>query len=123
MESTVDEFDLRPHFRFNEACIGAQWIAKENRWEVRFKNVKTGFESSRSTTIFVSAVGGISEPRKVVFPGMETFKGEIFHTARWNHKYDYAGKRVAIIGNGCSAAQVIPAVQPKVKHVTQSVCL
>src|SRR5258708_4414982 len=117
MNSTVDKFNLRPHFRFDVVCVGAQWISKKNRWDVRLKDVKSGFEFTRSATIFVSAVGGISEPRKIVFPGMDTFRGEIFHTARWNHDYDYTGKRLAVIGNGCSAAQVIPAIRSKVKHV------
>jgi len=121
MNATVDKFCLRRHFRFNIECLGAEWMAKKNHWVVRFKDILTGKEFTRSTAIFVSAVGGISEPRKIDFEGMHTFKGVTFHTARWNHDYDYTGKRMAVIGNGCSAAQVVPAVQRKVKSLTQYV--
>ncbi|KAF2097820.1 FAD/NAD(P)-binding domain-containing protein [Rhizodiscina lignyota] len=119
MEATVDKFNLRPHFKCGVSCIGAQWMSESNTWLVQLKDMKTGLAFSRSATIFVSAVGGISEPRNVEFPGMDTFNGRIFHTAQWEHGYDYKGKRMAVIGNGCSAAQVIPAVQPKVLKVTQ----
>jgi cation diffusion facilitator CzcD-associated flavoprotein CzcO len=50
---------------------------------------------------------------------MEEFKGEMFHTARWNHNYDYSGKRMAVIGNGCSAAQVVPVVAKDVAYIKQ----
>jgi cation diffusion facilitator CzcD-associated flavoprotein CzcO len=119
MESTVDKFGLRAHMHFGVECLGAKWIAKMSKWEVRFRDLMTGIEYTRTANIVVSAVGGISAPRDVVFPGMETFEGEIFHTARWNHNYNYEGKRMAIIGNGCSAAQVVPSVADKVQYVKQ----
>ena len=52
-------------------------------------------------------------------PGMDKFHGPIFHTAGWNHSYDCRGKRIAVIGNGCSAAQVVPAVSTTAKHLKQ----
>lgn len=119
MESTVDKFGLRTHMNFNVACIGATWIAKKGKWEVNFLDIKTGSSFTRETSVFVSAVGGISEPRDVKFPGMEEFKGSMFHTARWDHTYDYTGKRMAVIGNGCSAAQVVPNVVNKVSYIKQ----
>jgi cation diffusion facilitator CzcD-associated flavoprotein CzcO len=119
MESTVDKFHLRSHFRFGFSCLGARWNSKVQKWEVSFENNATGERITKSATIFISAVGGISEPRDVKFPGMESFKGEIFHTARWNHGYDWRGKHMAVIGNGCSAAQVVPSVATGVKQVTQ----
>jgi cation diffusion facilitator CzcD-associated flavoprotein CzcO len=119
MEATVDKFNLRSHFKCGVACLGARWIADDNCWLVQLKDLKTGETFSRSATVFVSAVGGFTEPRNIVFPGMEIFKGKIIHTARWDHSYDYTGKRMAVIGNGCSAVQVVPALQPKVMKVTQ----
>lgn len=119
MEATVDKFKLRPHMKFNVACLGAKWISKKNKWEVQFYDVKTNVKFTKEASVFVSAVGGISEPRDVKFPGMEKFKGAMFHTARWDHSYDYTGKRMAIIGNGCSAAQVVPNVVDKVAYIKQ----
>jgi cation diffusion facilitator CzcD-associated flavoprotein CzcO len=121
MESTVDKFHLRPHIVSNATCEGARWNQAETKWEVRFIDEKTKRRYVKKATIFISAIGSIAEPRKATFPGQNEFKGTIFHTARWNTKYDYRGKRMALIGNGCSAAQVVPSVVRDVKHITQYV--
>jgi cation diffusion facilitator CzcD-associated flavoprotein CzcO len=119
IEATVDKFKLRPYMHFSVECLGAKWVAEKTKWEVRFHDLQTGLKYTREASIFVSAVGGISEPRDVRFSGMEKFKGAMFHTARWDHTYDYTGKRMAVIGNGCSAAQVVPNVVNKVKYIKQ----
>jgi cation diffusion facilitator CzcD-associated flavoprotein CzcO len=118
MEATVDKFKLRPHMQFRISCLGARWNTKIQKWEVHLQD-QTGKKFTREATIFISAVGGISEPRNVKFPGMEKFRGAIFHTARWDHTYNYEGKRMALIGNGCSAAQVVPSVVRQVKYIKQ----
>ncbi|CEL10333.1 hypothetical protein ASPCAL13454 [Aspergillus calidoustus] len=118
MEATVDKFDLRKHMQFGIECVSTSWD-EQGFWEVRLRDTRTGFEYTRNATVFISAVGGISKPRDTKFPGMDKFQGEIFHTARWNHKYDYRGKRLAVIGNGCSAAQVVPAVAKDAGFVKQ----
>lgn len=119
MEDTVDKFDLRKYMHFGIECTSAAWDQNKSKWTVFFKDLRTGIEFSRTADVLISAVGGISYPRDIKFPGMETFKGEIFHTARWNHKVQYQGKRVAVIGNGCSAAQVVPALVKDASFVTQ----
>jgi len=119
MEATVDKFGLREHMVFNTSCEGAIWLASENRWEVQLVDQITKEKYTQKASIMVSAIGSIAEPRKANFPGMEDFQGTIFHTARWNTKYDYKGKRMALIGNGCSAAQVVPSVVKDVKYIKQ----
>ncbi|RAR10294.1 monooxygenase [Stemphylium lycopersici] len=119
IESTVDKFDLRKHMCFSVECLGASWNSATAKWDVKFRDQKTKIEFVRSASVFISAVGGISYPRDVKFPGMDNFQGAMFHTARWDHSYDYKGKRMAVIGNGCSAAQVVPAVIKDVTSVTQ----
>lgn len=118
MEATVDKFNLRPHMRFVTKCLGAKWISKTRKWEIELQDM-TGRKFKKEADVFISAVGGISEPRDVKFPGMEKFQGPIFHTARWDHSYNYEGKRMAVIGNGCSAAQVVPNVVHKVEYLKQ----
>lgn len=118
MESTVNKFDLRKHMHFRVECISAIWNER-GFWEVHFRDLVTSIEYTRTCNAFVSAVGGISQPRDIRFPGMETFQGETFHTARWKHSYDYSGKRMAIIGNGCSAVQVVPEVVKEAAFVKQ----
>ncbi|GAM83023.1 hypothetical protein ANO11243_010090 [Dothideomycetidae sp. 11243] len=119
IEDTVDKFGLRPHVHTSVECLGAAWLADEERWEVRLKDLATGISYSRKANALVSAVGAISFPREVKFPGMEKFHGPMFHTARWDHSVNYRGKRIAVIGNGCSAAQVVPAVAKDAAFVKQ----
>ncbi|KIV99420.1 uncharacterized protein PV09_08958 [Verruconis gallopava] len=119
MESTVDKFGLRPHVHTSVECTGAIWRVEKSKWEINLKDLKTGHEYTRFACVFVSAVGAISYPRDVKFPGMEKFQGHMFHTARWDHSVDYTGKKVAVIGNGCSAAQVVPALAEHAAFVKQ----
>lgn len=119
MEDTVDKFDIRKHVQTSVECTGAEWQGDLNKWKVVCKDLKTGLQFSRNASVFVSAVGAISYPRDVRFPGMDDFKGAMFHTARWNHSVEWKGKRIAVIGNGCSAAQVVPALAKHASFVKQ----
>ncbi|KAH7317441.1 hypothetical protein BKA65DRAFT_466416 [Rhexocercosporidium sp. MPI-PUGE-AT-0058] len=119
MEDTVDKFALRHHIISSVECLGAEWNKETSRWVIRFRDLFTKFEYTRTATILVSCVGGISFPRDVKFKGMENFKGSMFHTAQWDHSVNYEDKRMAVIGNGCSAAQVVPNVATKVAFVKQ----
>ena len=102
---------------FGIECVRAEW--KESRWVVEFVDTKTGTHFTRTTAVLISAVGGISYPRDVIFEGMERYTGSMFHSARWNHKIDYTGQRMAVIGNGCSAAQIVPKIAEKASFVKQ----
>lgn len=119
MEDTVDKFDIRKHIHGSVECTGAVWNNESSEWNVNLKDLQTGIEYTRTASIFVSAVGAISFPRDVKFKGMERFHGHMFHTARWDHSVSYKNKRVAVIGNGCSASQVVPAVAKEAAFVKQ----
>lgn len=119
MEDTVDKFNIRQHIHESVECLGSVWDKEKSQWEVLLKDLRTGIEYTRTASILVSAVGAISYPRDVRFPGMEKFQGAMFHTARWDHSFDYKNKRVAVIGAGCSGAQVVPAVAKDAAFVKQ----
>lgn len=119
MEDTANKFDLRKHMHFSIECLGASWNGDTRKWDVRFHDLRTKIQFVRSATVLISAVGGISYPRDVKFKGMEKFNGAMFHTARWDHSFDYRDKRIAVIGNGCSAAQVVPAIVKDAAYVKQ----
>jgi cation diffusion facilitator CzcD-associated flavoprotein CzcO len=119
IESTVDKFDLRQHFKFRCDCIGAKWSSERREWDVTFLDLQTKQIFTKNCTILLTAVGGFSQPREVHFPGMDGYRGKIFHTAEWDHTFDYRNKRIAVIGNGCSAAQVVPSIAPVVQKLTQ----
>jgi cation diffusion facilitator CzcD-associated flavoprotein CzcO len=68
--------------------------------------------------VLLTACGQLSTPSVPPLPGLDRFEGPAFHTARWRHDVDITGRRVAVVGTGCSAIQVVPAIQPQVEHVT-----
>jgi len=72
---------------------------------------------SHEADVLITACGQLSLPATPRLPGLEDFQGPAFHTARWRHDVDLAAKRVAVIGTGCSAIQVVPAIQPLVAHL------
>jgi len=68
--------------------------------------------------VLITACGQLSQPSVPPFPGLESFAGPAFHTARWRHDVPLASKRVAVIGTGCSAVQVVPAIAGEVASLT-----
>ena len=68
--------------------------------------------------VVIAATGPLSTPSRPDIPGLDTFPGEVFHSARWDHRADLAGKRVAVIGTGASAIQIVPAIQPAAGRLT-----
>ena len=92
-------------FVFDTAVLDAQWDDTAQRWRV---STTDGEYAARTV---ISGSGGLSEPRLPEIEGIDTFQGEIFHSARWNHDVDLAGKRVAVIGTGASAIQLVPELQ------------
>lgn len=108
----VAKHQLRSHIRFNTAVVKAEFDEEKGLW-----TLTTDSGETHQARMVVSAVGGLTDPALPEIEGIEDFKGEMFHTARWNKNYDYHNKRVAVIGTGCSAVQVIPSIQPKVAHL------
>ncbi len=69
------------------------------------------------TKTVLFATGPITEAQIPRIEGLDTFTGEMFHSAKWNHDYDLTGKRIAVIGTGASAIQFVPQIQPKAKEL------
>ncbi len=113
-EHVVDKHRLRERTVLGAEVVGAEWDGEA--WSVR-----TADGTVHRARFVVNASGPLSTPVVPAFPGLEDFEGASFHTNGWDHDVDLAGKRVAVIGSGASAAQVIPAIQPEVDdlHVFQ----
>ena len=113
-QHVADRYDLRRDIRFNTRVAGAEYNTATRRWTVRTQNGAT--VSARHC---VMATGCLSSARKPDFPGMDSFKGETYHTGQWpHHKVSFAGKRVAVIGTGSSAIQSIPVIAEEAAQVT-----
>ncbi|MDQ0775212.1 cation diffusion facilitator CzcD-associated flavoprotein CzcO [Streptomyces aurantiacus] len=112
LEHVTDVFGLRPHLRLNTEVKLMTWDGERLRWVI-----ETG-RGTLTADIVVSATGPLSDPKVPDIPGLDTFPGKVFHSARWDHDYDLRGKRVAMVGTGASAIQIVPAIQPQVAKLT-----
>ena len=100
---------LREKTQLNANVTQVKWLEDKALWEVQTESQGTFYGQ-----FLINASGPLSTPVIPAFKGRDTFQGHSFHTNAWDHGYDYKGKRVAIIGSGASAAQVIPAIAPDV---------
>ncbi|MGW1890210.1 flavin-containing monooxygenase [Streptomyces sp. NPDC002004] len=113
LEHVADVYRLRPHIRFDSEVKLMRWDADELWWEI-----ETTRGATLTADVVVSATGPLSDPKVPDIPGLDTFPGKVFHSARWDHDFDLTGKRVAMIGTGASAIQIVPAIQPDVARLT-----
>jgi len=117
LERIAEHFGLMEHIRFNERIESAEYDEVENQWRVTSTSID-GVRRNNTARVFISAVGILNVPRIPNFPGLESFEGEAFHSARWDHSVDIRGKRVAMVGTGATGIQVGPAIAPEVEQLT-----
>lgn len=108
---TAAESGTLDRFVFGVEVIDARWDDENHRWHV----VTSAGEVTAD--IVVAAAGALSEPKNPDISGFDSFEGEVFHSARWDHDADLTGKRVAIIGTGASAIQIVPEIAKTVGHL------
>lgn len=113
LEECADEYGLRPHIRLNAEVEEARFDERAGYWRIR-----TADGGTASARVLVSATGQLNRPKFPDVPGLESFRGDYFHSARWNHGLDLTGKRVAVVGNAASAVQFIPKIAPDVERLT-----
>ncbi|KAJ5902026.1 hypothetical protein N7495_002554 [Penicillium taxi] len=119
LTSVIERYSVNNHFTGGQEWVRAIWREKTKTWLAAFQDITTGEFFTQECQILISAVGGLVNPQEFKMPGVERFQGEIIHTARWNHDVDLTNKKVAVIGNGASAIQLVPAIFEQVKSVTQ----
>ena len=111
LRRVTDQFGIGDHVRLGCAVTGAEWDEGQGLWRVETEH------GTFTVDLLIAAPGFLSEPATPALPGLESFAGETFHTARWNHDRDLTGRRVAVIGTGASAIQTVPQIQPIVEHL------
>ena len=112
LRSAAKDEGILPHVEFGANVIRAEWVAADEHWQV---------ETTRGTytaLALVSAAGHLSDPAYPEIDGIDSFDGEIFQSARWNHDCPLAGARVGVIGTGASAIQIVPEIAGAAKHLT-----
>jgi cation diffusion facilitator CzcD-associated flavoprotein CzcO len=111
LEEIASRYGVRDRIRTSTEVLSARWDEARDTW------VLETTAGTHEANVLVTACGQLSVPTVPPIPGLDSFAGPAFHTARWRHDVDLTGKRVAVIGTGCSAIQVVPAIQPIVDQV------
>ena len=108
VEGVAHRFGVLDKIRTGTEVKSAGWDEERGRWQLQTS------AGPHEADFLVTACGQLSVPKVPKLPGLDEFEGPAFHTAEWCHDVELAGKRVAVIGAGCSAIQVVPAIQPEV---------
>ncbi|KAJ7612215.1 FAD/NAD-binding domain-containing protein [Roridomyces roridus] len=105
----AEKYRLYAHIAFDHLVTSAEWDADQNVWHVVTQDA-LGVRSTTTARILISALGILEVPRYPDIAGIDSFKGSVFHSARWDDTVELQGKRVAVIGNGASATQFVPII-------------
>jgi cation diffusion facilitator CzcD-associated flavoprotein CzcO len=109
---SVDAEGLRENIRLSTAVTAMTWDEDAGHWSLE---TSAGTVTAR---VLVMAAGRLSHPRLPAVPGIDTFSGPAFHSARWDHSVDLTGQRVAVVGSGASSVQIVPEVAAVASHVS-----
>jgi len=109
----IDKFSLRKQARTNQSVTSLTYDESTFLWQI-----ETESGEHYSARFIIDTSGVLANPHIPTIKGADTFEGSIFHAAQWDHSVDYADKRVGVIGSGCSAAQIVPAIAGKVSRLT-----
>ena len=112
MEDVARRHGVTDRIRTGVEVTGATWDEDRRKWALETT------DGPHEADVLIAACGQLSTPAMPAIPGADSFEGPAFHTARWRHDVDLAGKQVAVIGTGCSAIQVVPAIEPITAGVT-----
>ncbi|MBV8964649.1 MAG: NAD(P)/FAD-dependent oxidoreductase, partial [Mycobacteriaceae bacterium] len=112
-DHVADKYDVRRHMRFNAVVEGARWDEEMKRWRVTLAGGET-----LTTRYLITATGFLSQPRTPNIPGITSFDGKVIHTAAWDQSYRPEGRRIAVIGTGATAVQLIPELAKDAAELT-----
>lgn len=112
-DDVADKYGMRRHMRFNTTVEGARWDEESDLWRVAVAGGET-----LNTRFLFTATGFLSQPHTPDIPGINDFAGKVIHTTDWEDGYDLNGRRVAIIGTGATAVQLIPELAKRVADLT-----
>ncbi len=113
LNHVAHRFDLRSHIRFNTRLVRADFQSSNNQWQLQLDPAQ-----QLSCRFLLMATGCLSSPNMPDIEGLQTFKGPIYHTARWPQSpVDFSDQRVGVIGNGSSGLQIIPELAQQVKQL------
>jgi 4-hydroxyacetophenone monooxygenase len=117
VQDMARDFDLLSSIRFGTEVVSAEYDEAAQRWRVVTVDAQGNREEIVANAV-ITAVGQLNRPSIPDLPGMDTFRGRLFHSARWPEDLDITGKKVVVVGTGASAMQIVPAIADQVGHLT-----
>ncbi|KAJ5288160.1 flavoprotein [Penicillium angulare] len=120
-DNVVHQYGLRDKMTFSTEVQESVWREDASRWFMKLRNVITGEVTYHEAQILFAATEQLVEPKACDIPGAQSFNGSLFNSAKWDHSVNLEGKNVVVIGNVCTAAQIVPAIVERTKSLTQIV--
>src|SRR5437016_1893851 len=112
LRRTAGTYGVTERTLFGHEVLDAEWDDGDQRWHL------TTAAGRRTSELLILGNGPLAEPSIPDMPGLSSFEGTAFHSAHWRDDHDLSGERVAVIGTGASAIQIVPAIQPEVDRLT-----
>jgi cation diffusion facilitator CzcD-associated flavoprotein CzcO len=112
LQRVTRKYGLDRYLRLGHEVTDARWDVGARRWQV------STTQGEFAARYLIAGAGFLVEPSLPDIPGIESFQGTVMHSARWDHSWQAAGRRVAVVGTGASAIQIVPSIQPEVEHLT-----
>lgn len=120
LDRVAAKYDLHRCMMFGVEVRKAEWIEARSRWRLTLVQLGEGGATFVHESQFLfSATGQLVPPRELDVPGKDNFRGHLWHSSQWRQDVDLTDKKVVNFGNGCTAAQVVPAIVGQAKQVTQ----
>ncbi|KAI9842245.1 MAG: hypothetical protein M1837_007390 [Sclerophora amabilis] len=114
----TDKYGLRGYIKPLHEVVGARWNDDAGTWSVEIENLTSGVTVTETCDIIINASGYLNKWTLPDIPGLKEYKGILLHSAKWDETFDLRDKSVALIGNGSSGVQILPAIQPTVRNLT-----
>ncbi|KAL4814647.1 hypothetical protein BDW67DRAFT_192052 [Aspergillus spinulosporus] len=116
-QGVARKYNVYQYVRAQHRVERAEWFGDNGKWKVTVRDLKEDRVYEEELDILLNAIGHFNAWKLPDYPGINTFRGPLFHSSNWDHSVDLKGKRVALIGNGASGLQVLPSIQPIAAHV------
>ncbi|XXH00789.1 hypothetical protein Hte_007140 [Hypoxylon texense] len=116
-KDVAEKYDVKKYIRFRHVFKSARWLEDKAQWEVTIMRMSDNLVFKDYCDVFVKATGNLNKWNWPEIAGLQNFKGKLIHSANWDTSFDCTDKKVAVVGYGATAVQLVPAILPKVAHM------
>ncbi|KAI9685823.1 MAG: hypothetical protein M1822_004101 [Bathelium mastoideum] len=116
-QRVANKYQVYKYLSLQTKVIAAEWKPQSSQWTLDLEDLRTGTRHEDQFDVVITAIGRFNAWKLPDYPGMETYAGHLCHASNWNASFNPEGKSVAVIGNGASGIQLVPALQKIAKHL------